>query len=257
MIVFLSIWLYALHDFLNFVTYSSDDPFPKSPLNAPKAASMKRIIFLRSNVAGLLLAFINSAYSFLLMMIRSISPPYQKQPIPAILPFPCGTPEYTNGILMRSCTKSSQPSAEGVPPMADITDAELQKLLNEGLSQNEIARRTNIPRSTLRRRLEKLGIPQVHKSVPNEGTPNVYKGTHIPDEHTETEDEIQEMLAWFREHKRALQPRDDPEQETQRQTYHAQKRYIEAIKRAADLERVSIMEIVNRAFGYYFSREHN
>src|SRR2546425_1294752 len=41
-------------------------------------------------------------------------------------------------------------------PMADITDTELQKFLDEGLSQNEIARRTNIPRSTLRRRLEKL-----------------------------------------------------------------------------------------------------
>ncbi len=158
---------------------------------------------------------------------------------------------------MRSCTKRPQPPAQGVPQMADITDAELQSLINEGLSQNEIARRTNIPRSTLRRRLEKLGIPQVHKSVQDEGTPNVYQGTHISDEHTETEDDIQEMLAWFREHKRALQPRDDPEQETQRQTYHVQKRYIEAIKRAADLERVSIMEIVNRAFGYYFNREHS
>ena len=139
----------------------------------------------------------------------------------------------------------------------EITDAELQKLLNEGLSQNEIARRTNIPRSTLRRRLEKLGIPQVHKSVQDEGTPNVYQGTQIPDEHTETEDELQEMLAWFREHKRALQPRDDPEHETERKTYHMQKRYIEAIQRAADLEHVSIMEIVNRAFGHYFNREHN
>jgi len=141
--------------------------------------------------------------------------------------------------------------------MADITDAELQNFLNEGLSQNEIARRTNTPRSTLRRRLEKLGAPQVHKSVPDEGTPNVYQSTQISNEPTETEDELQEMLAWFREHKRALQPRDDPEQETERKTYHVQKRYIEAIQRAADLEHASIMEIVNRAFGYYFNREYN
>ena len=136
--------------------------------------------------------------------------------------------------------------------MADITDTELQKFLDEGLSQNEIARRTNIPRSTLRRRLEKLGAPQVHKSVPDVGTPYVYQSTQTPDEQTETEDELQEMLAWFREHKRALQPRDDPEQETERKTYHVQKRYIEAIQRAADLEHVSIMEIVNRAFRQFF-----
>jgi hypothetical protein len=49
-----------------------------------------------------------------------------------------------------------------------------------------------------------------------------------------------------------LQTREDTEQETQRQTYHVQKRYIEAIKRAADLEGVSIMEIVNRAFKQFF-----
>ena len=134
----------------------------------------------------------------------------------------------------------------------EITDTELQNLISQGLSQNEIARRTNIPRSTLRRRLEKLGTPQVYSGTQDEGMPNVYQGTQIPDEPTETGNELQEMLAWFREHKRALQPRDDPEQETQRQTYHVQKRYIEAIKRAADLEHVSIMEIVNRAFRQFF-----
>jgi len=134
----------------------------------------------------------------------------------------------------------------------EITDTELQNLISQGLSQNEIARRTNIPRSTLRRRLEKLGTPQVYSGTQDEGMPNVYQGTQIPDEPTETGNELQEMLAWFREHKRALQPRDDPEQETQRQTYHVQKRYIEAIKRAADLEHVSIMEIVNRAFKQFF-----
>ncbi len=49
--------------------------------------------------------------------------------------------------------------------------------------------------------------------------------------------------------------KDDPEQETERKTYHVQKRYIEAIQRAADLERVSITEIVNRAFKQFFDDE--
>ena len=76
-------------------------------------------------------------------------------------------------------------------------------------------------------------------------------------EFTESWDEFQEMLAWWRERKRSLQTEADTEQETERKTYHVQKRYIEAIERAADLEHVSIMEIVNRAFGYYFNRAHN
>jgi hypothetical protein len=82
-------------------------------------------------------------------------------------------------------------------------------------------------------------------------------GTQISERSAETEDELLELLIWWRERKRALQTKDDTEQETERKTYHVQKRYIEAIQRAADLEHVSIMEIVNRAFGYYFSREHD
>jgi response regulator of citrate/malate metabolism len=125
-----------------------------------------------------------------------------------------------------------------------ITDAELQKLLSEGLSQNEIARRTSIPRSTLRRRIENLG------------TPNVYPSTQNPEKAVERgNDDLEEMLTWWRERKSILLSREDAAQETQRQTYHVQKRYIEAIKRASDLERVSIMEIVNRAFKQFFRDE--
>jgi hypothetical protein len=134
----------------------------------------------------------------------------------------------------------------------NITDAELQKFLSEGLSQAEITRRTGIARSTLRRRLEKLGTPQVHIGTQDEGTHNVYNSTQISKPGTETVAELQELLTWWRERKLTVQVRDDPEQETERKTYHVQKRYIDAIQRAADLERVSIMEIVNRAFKQFF-----
>ena len=136
--------------------------------------------------------------------------------------------------------------------VTDTTDTELQKLLSEGLSQNEIARRTGIPRSTLRRRLKTLGTPQVDLGVPEEGIPYVHQGIQQPAQPTETGDDLQEMLTWWRERKRALQTQEDTDQETQRQTYHVQKRYIAAIKRASDLERVSITEIVNRAFAQFF-----
>jgi response regulator of citrate/malate metabolism len=135
----------------------------------------------------------------------------------------------------------------------DITEAELQKLLSEGLSQNEIARRTGIPRSTLRRRLKTLAASLADLDVPEHGIPYVHEGTQQTTQPTETTDDLQEMLAWWRERKRVLQNQEDTEQETQRQTYHVQKRYIEAIKHAADLEGVSIMEIVNRAFKQFFA----
>ena len=145
--------------------------------------------------------------------------------------------------------------------MADtITDADLQQFLSEGLTQNEIARRTGIPRSTLRRRLQELGVPKGKKGVPLgliSSTPNVHISTPPPAAITESWDELAEMLDWWRARKHALQIEGDAEQETERKTYHVQKRYIEAIQRAADLEHVSITEIVNRAFAHYFNREHN
>src|SRR5947209_20445116 len=86
-------------------------------------------------------------------------------------------------------TLPHQQGARLMPP--DVPDTELQKLIDQNLSQNEIARRTNIPRSTLRRRLQSLSTPEVHPSTPptpDVGTPQVNQGTqpqdaatHIPD----------------------------------------------------------------------------
>jgi hypothetical protein len=71
----------------------------------------------------------------------------------------------------------------------------------------------------------------------------------------ESWDDLKAMLHWFKERKRAPSIARDADHETQRQTYHVQQRYIEAIRRASDLERVSIAEIVNRAFEYYFNQK--
>ena len=139
----------------------------------------------------------------------------------------------------------------------NITDAELQQLLSEGLSQTEIARRTSISRSTLRRRMEKLSTSQVGTSVPDEGIPDVYDSTQISKQASETGDELQEMLDGGENVNAHCRSKRALIRKPERQTYHVQKRYIEAIKRASDLEHVSIMEIVNRAFAHYFNREHD
>lgn len=58
----------------------------------------------------------------------------------------------------------------------DITNDKLQELLSQGISQNEIARRTGISRSTLRKRLKTLNTPQAAIRVPaqEESTPEVH-----------------------------------------------------------------------------------
>jgi hypothetical protein len=65
---------------------------------------------------------------------------------------------------------------------ADLTDAQLRDLLEEGLSQREISRRTGMPRSTLQDRMKRLGLqggpspvdrpPQPVDRLPDERPPS-------------------------------------------------------------------------------------
>ena len=63
----------------------------------------------------------------------------------------------------------------------DITNDKLHELLSQGISQNEIARRTVISRSTLRKRLKTLDTPQVAIHVPaqEESTPEVHRASTL------------------------------------------------------------------------------
>jgi hypothetical protein len=42
--------------------------------------------------------------------------------------------------------------------MTDVSDAQLRQFVSDGLSQREISKRTGIPRSTLYRRFQRLGL---------------------------------------------------------------------------------------------------
>ena len=65
--------------------------------------------------------------------------------------------------------------------------------------------------------------------------------------------ELREVLAWWRERKQSLAEANDATRKRRRQTYHVEERYIDAIRRAADLERTDLADIVNRAFARYFA----
>ena len=123
-----------------------------------------------------------------------------------------------------------------------IDAQQLQELLDQGLSERTIARELDVPRTTLKRHIDRL-----------RGTPIVHKGVQTPEALTAVQEDLVELAAWWRERKRLAQAPLRSEEETQRQTYHVQKRFIEAIKREAELERVSITEIVNRAFQQFFA----
>ena len=98
---------------------------------------------------------------------------------------------------------------------------------------------------------ETIGTP----SLPTLGTPVVYQGFPMAADLTQSWGELQEVLDWWRERKQTLTHSLDESRKHRRQTYHVEERFINAIRRAADLERIDLAEIVNRAFARYFNTD--
>jgi hypothetical protein len=120
-----------------------------------------------------------------------------------------------------------------------------------------MARRLNVPRSTLQRIIKELGAGPSSEMVPSnstDGVPVVDIGKLTPAEVEEMRADFWELIEWWRERKLQRVYQSTP-RETARQTYHVDKKYIRLIHREADAEGVSITEVVNRAFMAYFERK--
>jgi hypothetical protein len=131
-----------------------------------------------------------------------------------------------------------------------IDDTQLRSLAAEGISQTAIAQRLGLPRSTVRDRLKKLDpvtSPDTSTVAPTEGIPPVYDDlliTLMPD--------LQELVTWWQDRKATLHHASDASRKTERTTFHVEQRWIDAIRRQADLDGLTYTQIVNEAFRQYF-----
>ena len=66
---------------------------------------------------------------------------------------------------------------------------------------------------------------------------------------------LQELAAWWQERQATLAHATDATQETERITFHVERRWIEAIRRQADLDGVTITQVVNQAFKRHFEEK--
>jgi transcriptional regulator with XRE-family HTH domain len=130
----------------------------------------------------------------------------------------------------------------------DIDDAALQRLLAEGLSQREIARRLGVPRTTLQDHLKRQQVVPVHRGTPTLLT----RGPQTPADLRAITSDLLEVAAWWRARKMRRVDPGSP-RETRRQTWHVEVEWIERVKEMAEAEGVSQAEIVDRAFRHFFS----
>src|SRR5262245_48475320 len=66
--------------------------------------------------------------------------------------------------------------------------------------------------------------------------------------------DLQEVVTWWQERRATLAQASDTTHETERITFHVERRWIEAIRRQADLDGLTITQVVNQAFRDHFER---
>jgi len=64
--------------------------------------------------------------------------------------------------------------------------------------------------------------------------------------------DLQEIVTWWQERKASLHQANDASRKTERTTFHVEQRWIDAIRRQADLDGLTYTQIVNEAFRRYF-----
>jgi Winged helix-turn-helix DNA-binding len=129
-----------------------------------------------------------------------------------------------------------------------LTDAQLKTLYEEkGLSPGEIAQRTGIPKSTLNARIKALRLTRKRASA--NSTPDIHLEPLTPPQIAA----LPELLDWWQRRQETLAAAAEGERQTERVTFHVEKRWIDAIRRQADLDHATITQIVNRAFQAFFT----
>jgi hypothetical protein len=67
--------------------------------------------------------------------------------------------------------------------------------------------------------------------------------------------DLTEIVTWWQERKATLHQARDASRETERTTFHVERRWVEAIRRQADLDGLTYTQIVNEAFRQYFEQK--
>ena len=131
-----------------------------------------------------------------------------------------------------------------------IDEHQLRQLHQQGLSQQAIATRLHTSKTTVLRRVKALGLDQetpesTAGAPPVDSAPAADVGEAPPDA-------FAEVLAWWQARKAALAQASDASRQTERTTFHVEHRWVEGIRRQADLDGLTYTQVVNAAFRQYF-----
>ena len=92
-------------------------------------------------------------------------------------------------------------------------------------------------------------LPRIGRPKGAQGTPSEALSPQLAEALTAAWPDLLQMLVWWRTRQGEIQ---EPPEKLERVTYHVSPRWIEAVRREADITGDSYATVVNRAFRYYF-----
>jgi hypothetical protein len=131
-----------------------------------------------------------------------------------------------------------------------IDEHQLRALHEQGLSLHAIATRLHTSKATVLRRVNALGLGSPVQGSP-ESPPQVDSGPS-EDVGEAPPDAFAELLQWWKARQAALAQASDASRQTERTTFHVEHRWVEAIRRQADLDGLTYTQVVNESFRQYF-----
>ena len=132
-------------------------------------------------------------------------------------------------------------------------ETQLRNFHVQGFAQRTMARLLNLSPSTVAKRLTQLGL-----SAPVDPPPRIAiqgrppKHTTIP---ATMLDDLREIVDWWRDRRTTLQPSPDTSRKTERVTFDVEQRWLEALRRQAELDGTTITQVVNQAFQAFFAEK--
>ncbi len=139
--------------------------------------------------------------------------------------------------------------------MARLADYEtlLRNFHAQGYSQRTMAGILNLSLSTVAKGLTQLGL-----SAPVDPPPRV-SPTRRPHGHPAIPapmlDDLRELVDWWRDRRAALQPSPDAGRKTERVTVDVEQRWLEALRKQAELDGTTITQVVHQAFQAFFAEK--
>ena len=132
-------------------------------------------------------------------------------------------------------------------------ETQLRDFHAQGFAQRTMARLLNLSPSTVAKRLTQLGL-----SAPADPPPRVSPTRRLHG-HPEIAglmlDDLRELVDWWRARRAALQPSPDASRKTERVTVDVEQRWLEALRKQAELDGTTITQVVHRAFQAFFAEK--